>query len=376
MEEEIRELEKEFDALDKQTAKFVKTLAEDISDFDRRDSISLSSDLREIANRHKRIVQLFETQDNGQFDFITMLPKLHEIEENREEFSDDILGLVQELNGQLEEWSKNNPDEKDYSEITNRIIASEKKAREIESKIEESWLNEARERALDQAKRILDEERPTIIFEADALQRFCEFGYRESYAGESLEAAGLFSYEVVSNQGSPDNYRIKEFREINEYKSRSKTGAYVDNKEANINPYRFEANKKAFAHTHPPGGPKTHSSKGQDTTGNPAKGKFAVLGIVESKSKIWIVPQVNTSEGWINLPIKIKSGSIPQVHVKKYNKAIVKALAYSQLSKELQAEYGNWENRKEKMNSELTKILPWQGRGEEEWIKYLPEETY
>lgn len=335
-------------------------------------------ELRKMGDIQQSISEIAENvYRSDDPNYISELGNAHELEKKREEISEDIIQFLEKIRDYL---ITNDVDDVGDIEVIEKVIRNEERLREIEISIESEFLKQFRKKAYDRAKIIMNENRFHIKFRESALQDFLEFSYKETFEDPVKEAAGAFRFKEIQVEGKREfDYLIEEFIPCTEYQTRDENE--VKPSKDFIEKVR-QRNNLAFCHTHPPGAQKSHSKR--DSTHN---GIFNILAVPESRRKIWVVAQSKDEyNNWINHPIEVSNGRIPQAHLKKYNKAIVKALAYKGLGKELREELGSWKKvkeefedhsfRSEKQALDEKLFTGYNSGGEKQWLRYLKQEEY
>ena len=89
---------------------------------------------------------------------------------------------------------------------------------------------------------------------------------------------------------------------------------------------------------------------------------------------------------WINHPIEV-NGKIPQAHLEKYNRAIIKSLAYKGMEQDFKQKFGNWKKAEEELEDGTINLIDKRfldekldervnKGGESQWLRFVKGEQY
>lgn len=333
--------------------------------YDDRINLDKKRDLKEAFNSILSLNKKFKTLESllANKEYVRALGLLYELKNKHE----SIINSITNSSSSIEELNK-------------FISIEEEKLSKMENILTEDIIKQIEDEAYKQAKKTIREDRLKIVFNTQAINNFHKHIYKEQYKDPMRECAGYFSYEYNSNQ-----LKLADYHPIQEYEERSKEHLILAEEK------KEELKRKNIisAHSHPPGAQKCHSRVdwGLVERTDKVKGtKIVILGVPESTKQIWTVAQSPKKEGkeWCNHQITVEPEPVPRAHLKKYNKAIEKALAASECIKE----FSKWENvhlgkdeegpliGKMNIDKNLYNHMKQNNTGENQWIQFLKSETY
>jgi ribosomal protein L33 len=323
--EEILELSKDFERITSEEEEEIEMMvykffneAESPNADLNQSKQDIIDEIHSIADNHRKTHEIISNLTEGEGDYINALPRMYQLQKNREETSDKLLRSLKHIG--------DHTGNKDF--ITD-ILEREKKARELQSLIDGEIMKNVEKKALNQADKIISEKRPKVVFEKNAIADFIFHAINVTLEKE-IETNGYFEYELDEINGRKI-YNLKEYSKFPQEHIKRKEKKVIIKEELSN---QLKTSKDViYSHFHPPGGQKSHS-KGDKTT--MSYSDISILGVPESKKQVWTVAQRrNTSGIWENLETKVKNGKAPRAHLKKYNKAIRKALAYKEVKQKM-----------------------------------------
>lgn len=299
---ELQELEKIENREEQELKEFLEKLAQNGKQSKVQE---VYADVEKFISLNRKIVKLTELLSDSPEDFIDIYRRLESLKRKHEELEQNLIHELEELGV---------PDR--YLE---KLHSTDRKLEKIDKEV----LEDVKERRSEHAESILND-RPTIYFEAQALEKFVS-AVKEEQLGNGAEVPGVFGFEKRGN-----GYYLKKFLVLEN--TDPNYGSFNLNQQVKyaIETYGNDRNI-IIAHSHPIGD-FSHSGSDKDIISK-ANG-IGVIG-VPHEGEIYPVPEILEEGRWVNLPSEVveKGEKISENRLKnsfpavdQYNQALKEAI--------------------------------------------------
>ncbi|PSH02037.1 MAG: hypothetical protein BRC26_02580, partial [Nanohaloarchaea archaeon QH_8_44_6] len=274
--EEVREKLEGLEKIEKDEEDELNAFLSDLAQTDKKDQVQeIYSEVETFISLNRRIVNLIEYMYDNPANFIDIYQQLSSLNKKHEELEEDILQRLQALG-----VSEN---------VLSKFNQTDKRLRQLDEEI----IREVKERRAERADEIL-EERPSIRFEAKALEKFLRTVQQEQLE-KGVEVPGIFGYQMAGG-----DYYLNKFLKLENDNPGWARFSFKEQVEHVLEEYGDKRNV-IIAHSHPPND-MTHSGPDKDILQMATN--IGVIG-VPMGDRIYPIPEKLDGSQWVKCPSKV-----------------------------------------------------------------------